>query len=70
MENIQQHIENDKKILDDPTISPQMRRHTEEELRDLEAYQQRHPEDTHDPTSLELYCDNHPDAAECKVYDD
>jgi len=57
MDNIQQHIDNDKKILDDPTISPQMRRHTEEELRDLEAYQQRHPEDDHDPTSLELYCE-------------
>lgn len=70
MDNIQQHIDNDKKILDDPTISPQMRRHTEEELRDLESYQQRHPEDDHDPTSLELYCDSHPDAAECKVYDD
>lgn len=70
MENIQQHIDNDKMILDDPTISPQRRRHTEEELRDLEAYQQRHPEDSHDPTALELYCDAHPDAAECKVYED
>ena len=70
MDNIQQHIDNDKKILDDPTISPQMRRHTEEELRDLELYQQRHPEDDHDPTSLELFCDSHPDAAECKIYDD
>jgi len=70
MENIQQHIETDKKILDDPTISPQMRRHTEEELRDLEEYQKRHPENTNDPTSLELYCDSHPDAAECKVFDD
>lgn len=70
MENIQQHIESDKKILDDPTISPQMRRHTEEELRDLEEYQKRHPGNTHDPTSLELYCDSHPDAAECKVFED
>ena len=70
MDNIQQHIEKDKKILDDPTISPQMRRHTEEELRDLEAYAERHPEDSHDPTSLELFCDNNPDAPECKVYED
>lgn len=70
MENIQQHIDNDKMILDDPTISPQRRRHTEEELRDLESYQQRHPEDNHDPTALELYCDSHPGALECKVYDD
>lgn len=70
MDSIQQHIEKDKKILDDPTISPQMRRHTEEELRDLEAYAERHPEDSHDPTSLELFCDNNPDAPECKVYED
>jgi CP12 domain len=70
MENIQQHIDHDKKILDDPTISPQMRRHTQGELNELEAYQSRHPEDDHDPTSLELYCDAHPDALECKVYDD
>jgi len=70
MENIEAHIQQDKKILDDPTISPQMRRHTQEELADLEAYAERHPEDQHDPTPLELYCDTHPDAPECKVYDD
>jgi hypothetical protein len=70
MENIEAHIEKDKKILDDPTISPQMRRHTQEELEDLQAYADRHPEDHHDPTPLELYCDTHPDASECRVYDD
>jgi len=70
MENIEQHIEADKKILDDPTLSPQMRRHTEEELKELEAYKENHPEDDHDPTPLELYCDTHPDASECRVYDD
>jgi len=70
MENIEAHIQQDKKILDDPTISPQMRRHTQEELADLQAYAERHPEDQHDPTPLELYCDTHPDAPECKVYDD
>jgi hypothetical protein len=70
MENIQQHIDQDKKILDDPTISPQARRHTEEELSALEAYKENHPGEDHDPTPLELYCDTHPDAAECRVYDD
>ena len=29
MESIETHIEKDKKILQDPTISPQMRRHIE-----------------------------------------
>jgi hypothetical protein len=70
MENIDQHIQQDKKILDDSTISPQMRRHTQEELQALEAYKENHPDEEHDPTPLELYCDTHPDASECRVYDD
>jgi len=69
MENIDQHIEHDRKILDDPQTSPQARRHTEEELAALETYKQHHPNDDHDPTSLELFCDGHPDAVECKKYD-
>ena len=70
MENIEKHIEHDKKILEDPTVSPQMRRHIECELEELENYHQNHPEDDHDPTALELYCDMHPDALECRVYED
>ena len=70
MENIETHIQKDKEILDDPTISPQMRRHTEEELEDLQAYAERHPNDNRDPSSLELYCDSNPDALECRVYED
>lgn len=70
MENIEQHIEHDKKILEDPTISPQQRRHLEGELEELEAYHEKHPEDDHDPTPLELYCDTNPDALECRVYED
>ena len=70
MENIDQHIKKDKEILDDSTISPQMRRHTQAELDALETYKENHPEDQHDPTPLELYCDSHPDASECRVYED
>jgi hypothetical protein len=70
MKNIDEHIAKDKEILDNPRTSPQARRHTEEELAALEAYREHHPEDDHDPTSLELYCDTHPDALECRVYDD
>jgi hypothetical protein len=68
--NIEQHIEKDKQILDDPTISPQTRRHTSEELQSLEKYKEKHPEDDYDPTPLELYCDNNPGAIECRIYDD
>jgi hypothetical protein len=70
MDNIDQHIEKDRAILDDHTISPQMRRHTAEELKALEIYKENHPEDTHDPTPLELYCELNPDALQCRVYDD
>jgi hypothetical protein len=75
MESIEQHIEKDKEILQDPTVSPQMRRHIEGELHDLEEYVEHHKTeieggDHHDPTPLELYCDSNPSALECKVYDD
>ena len=68
--SIQQHINDDKDLLDNPTLSPQMRRHVEDELDNLEQYQVNHPDEDHDPNSLELYCDTHPDALECRVYED
>ena len=70
MDTIDQHIQKDKEILDNPQTSPQARRHTEEELEALESYKANHPEDSHDPTPLELYCDSHPGALECRCYDD
>jgi len=75
MENIEDHIEKDKRILEDPTISPQQRRHIESELEELEAYAENHKADIEagdhrDPTPLELYCDTNPDADECRVYED
>lgn len=70
MESIEKHIEQDKKILSDPTTSPQMRRHVEGELQDLETYHERHPDDHHDPTPLELFCEMNPSEPECKVFDE
>ena len=35
MESIEQHIAKDKEILQDPTTSPQQRRHVEGELHEL-----------------------------------
>lgn len=69
MNNIDQHIEYDKRILEDPTISSQSRRHTKLELESLENYKKNHPEDDHDPTPLELYCNDNPDALECRTYE-
>ena len=70
MDSIDKHIQRDEDLLSDPMISPQSRRHTEEELEALKAYKENHPDDDHDPTSLELYCDANPNALECRVYDD
>jgi hypothetical protein len=67
---LQQHINDDRDELDNPNTSSQRRRHLEGELGDLEQYQANHPDDDHDPTSLELYCDGHPNALECRMYDD
>ena len=62
MESIEKHIEKDKEILDNPNTNPQMRRHIEDELHDLEEYVEHHKKeieagDHHDPTYLEPYCD-------------
>ena len=72
---IEQHIVDDKKILEDPTISPQMRRHTADELQHLERYAEEHKKDIeagdhHDPTSFEMFCDENPEADECRIYED
>ena len=75
MENIEKHIQKDKEILQDPTTNPQMRRHIEDELHDLEEYVEHHKEeidagDHHDPNDIELFCDQHPEEPECLIYDD
>lgn len=70
MDNVEQHIEHDKKILDDPTVSSQSRRHAQDELESLERWVKNHPDDDHDPTGLELYCNDNPNALECRIYED
>ena len=72
---IEQHIVDDKKILEDPTISPQMRRHTADELQHLERYAEEHKKDIeagdhHDPSAFEMFCDVNPEADECRIYED
>lgn len=67
--SLQQHINNDRDELDNPNTSGQRRRHLENELDSLEKYQINHPDEDYDPTPLELYCDGHPDALECRIYE-
>ena len=75
MESIEKHIKVDEEILENPTTSPQQRRHIEGELEELNVYAENHKEeiaagDHHDPTALELYCEMEPEADECRVYED
>lgn len=67
--SLQQHINDDRDELDNPNTNSQRRRHLEIELGDLEQYQVNHPDEDYDPTPLELYCDGHPDALECRIYE-
>jgi hypothetical protein len=56
---------------DTATLKPHAKvRHLEGELKGLEEYKSHHPEDSHDPTPLEVFCDMNPEAPECLVYDD
>jgi hypothetical protein len=68
--SIQQHINNNKDELDNPQLSSQRRRHLESELDSLEKYQLNHPNEDYNPTPLELFCDENPDASECRIYED
>ena len=75
MTTIEQHIQHDKEVVEDPTKSAAARRHAKEELHDLEEYAEHHKAeieagDHHDPNALEIFCDLHPDEPECLVYDD
>ena len=72
---VEQHIVDDENILENPTTSPQQRRHIEGELEELNVYVENHKKDIeagdhHDPTALELYCEIEPEADECRVYED
>jgi len=75
MKTVEEHIAKDKAILDDPTLNPAARRHYKEELHELEEYVSHHKKeidagDHHDPNTIELFCEMHPDEPECLIYDD
>ena len=75
MKSIEDHMEHDKKIIEDPQSHPAARRHAKVELHDLVDYAEHHKAeieagDHHDPNALELFCDQHPDEPECLIYDD
>jgi len=68
-QNIDQHINKNQDELMDSNINSQRRRYLESELESLIKYKGDHPEETKDPTALDLFCNENPDAPECRIYE-
>lgn len=66
---LQQHIDDNCEELNNGNLSAQRRRHLEEELDSLKKYKENHPDTNHDPNTLELFCDENPEALECRIYE-
>ena len=72
MKSIDEHIQKDQSEIEAAKAAGDLGkvRHLEEELQGLKEFKDHHPEDSHDPTPLEVFCDLNPSAPECRVYDD
>ena len=72
MNSIDEHILKDQIELETAKATGDKAKlgHLEDELKSLQEYKEHHPEDSHDPSALEVYCDLNPAAPECRVYDD
>ena len=45
-------------------------RKLQQQISELEAFHQRHPEEAEAPTPFEVFCDLNPSDINCRVYDD
>ena len=45
-------------------------RKVEQQINELQAFQQRHPEEAEAPSPFEVFCDLNPSDINCRVYDD
>jgi len=45
-------------------------RKIQEQIKELEEFQQRHPDAAEAPSPFEVFCDLNPDNVNCRVYDD
>jgi hypothetical protein len=45
-------------------------RKIQQQIRELEEFQQRHPEEAEAPSPFEVFCDLNPSDVNCRVYDD
>lgn len=68
-ETIDSHINHHIDELDNPNTNSQRRRHLESELDQLQRYKESHPNEDKDPSSFELFCNDNPDAPECRIHD-
>ena len=45
-------------------------RKIEQQIKELEEFRQRHPEEANAPSPFEVFCDLNPSDINCRVYDD
>jgi len=45
-------------------------RKIEQQIKELEEFQQRHPDEANAPSPFEVFCDLNPSDINCRVYDD
>lgn len=67
---LQQHIDDNHNELENLSISSQRRQYIESELNSLNKYLETHSDKEHDPTPFEMFCDENPDALQCRIYED
>lgn len=69
-EKIQEELKEARAVCSSDSASPQECAAAWDAVEELEAEAAHQKEDAPKKTSLETYCDNNPDAVECRVYDD
>jgi len=69
METIHNRVKDIIEELNSVMMSKQRRRHLEDELVNIMQYKIDNPDDNHNPSSLELYCNLNPEAPECRMYE-
>ena len=45
-------------------------RKIQQQISELQSFQERHPEDVEAPSPFEVFCDLNPSNIQCRVYDD
>jgi len=72
MTSITEQIQIYRSALSDAQIKGEqaIARKIEEQISELSAYQQRHPEEVDAPSPFDVFCDLNPSDVNCRVYDE